>query len=46
MWRSGAGRVRLSKSEKIIGVGGWRVENLFEAVDSGEVWVHPRITYY
>ncbi len=44
MWRSGAGRVRLSKSDKNIGAGGWRVDNLFEAADSGDVLAHPRIT--
>ncbi len=41
---SGVGRVRLSKSDKNIGVGGWRVDHLFEAVDSGEVLSHSRIT--
>ncbi len=37
-------RVQLSKSDKNIGAGGWRVDNLFEAGDSGDVLVHPRIT--
>ncbi len=44
MWRSGAGWVRLSKSEKNIGAGGWRVDNYFEAVDSADVLAHPHIT--
>ncbi len=44
MWQSSAGRVRLSKSDKNIGAGNWRVDNLFEAVDSGDVLAHPRIT--
>ncbi len=41
-------RVRLSKSDKNIGAGGGRVDNLFEAVDSGDVLAHPHITniYY
>ncbi len=37
-------RVRLIKSDKNIGAGGWRVDNLFEAADSGDVLPHPRIT--
>ncbi len=44
MWQSGAGRVRLSKSDKNIDVGGWQVDNSFEAVVSGDVLAHPRIT--
>ncbi len=31
-------------SDKNIGAGGWRVDHLFEAVDSGEVLSHSRIT--
>ncbi len=27
-----------------LGAGGWRVDNLFEAADSGDVLAHPRIT--
>ncbi len=34
----------VSKSDKNIGAGVWRVDNLFEAGDSGDVLVHPRIT--
>ncbi len=37
-------RVRLSKSDKNIGAGGWRVDTLFEAADSGDALAHPRIT--
>ncbi len=37
-------RVRLSKSDKNIGAGGWPVDNWFEAVDSGYILVHLRIT--
>ncbi len=37
-------RVRLSKSDKNIGAGSWRVDNLFEAADSGDVLAHPHIT--
>ncbi len=37
-------RVRLSKSDKNIGAGGWRVDHLFEAADSGDVLPHPCIT--
>ncbi len=33
-------RVRLSKSDKNIGAGGWRVYNLFKAADSGDVLAH------
>ncbi len=40
MWRLGA----VIKSDKNIGAGGWRVDNLFEAADSGDVLAHPRIT--
>ncbi len=43
MWRSGGGRVRLSKSDKNICAGGWRVDHLFEAADSGDVFAYPRI---
>ncbi len=38
------GWVQLSKSNKNIGAGGWRVDNIFEAADSGDVLVPPRIT--
>ncbi len=38
------GQVRLSKSDKNIGAGGLRVDNLFESADSGDVLAHPRIT--
>ncbi len=34
----------LSKSDKNIGAGGWRVDTLFEASDSGDIFAHPRIT--
>ncbi len=44
MRQSVAGRLWLSKSDKNIGAGGWRVDNIFEAVDSGDVLAHPRIT--
>ncbi len=37
-------RVRLSKSDKYIGAGGWRVDNLFEAADSGDILAHLHIT--
>ncbi len=37
-------RVLLSKSDKNIGAGDWRVDNLFEAADSGDVLAHPHIT--
>ncbi len=40
----GARRVRLSKSDKNIGAGGWRVDSLIEAADLGDVLAHPRIT--
>ncbi len=33
-----------TKSEKNIGAGRWRADNLFEAADSGDVWAHPRIS--
>ncbi len=33
-----------SKSDKNIGAGGWQVDNLFEAADSGDVLAHSRIT--
>ncbi len=34
-----------SKSDKNIGAGGgWWVDNLFEAADSGDVLAHSRIT--
>ncbi len=36
--------VWLSKSDKNIGAGGWRVYNLFEAADSGDVLANPHIT--
>ncbi len=32
----GCGSGWLSESEKNIGAGGWRADNLFEAVDSGD----------
>ncbi len=35
---------RLSKSDKNIGAGIWRVDTLFETVDLGDVLAHPRIT--
>ncbi len=38
------GQVRLYKSDKNIGAGGLRVDNLFESADSGDVLAHPRIT--
>ncbi len=44
MWRAGAGRVQLSKSDKNVGAGGWRVDNLYKAADSGDVLAHLRIT--
>ncbi len=44
MWLPGVGRVRLSKSEKNIGAGGWWVDNVFEAVYSGDILANPRIT--
>ncbi len=44
MWRAGAGRVQLSKSDKNVGAGGWRVDNLSEAADSGDVLAHPCVT--
>ncbi len=34
----------LSKSDKKLGVGGWRVISLFEAADSGDVLAHLCIT--
>ncbi len=37
-------RVQLSKSDKNISAGGWWVDNIFEATDSGDVLAHPRIT--
>ncbi len=40
MWWLGAGQVRLSKSDKNIDAGGWRVDNLFEAAGSGDVLAH------
>ncbi len=40
----GCGSGRLSKSEKNIGAGGLRMDNLFEAADSGDIWAHPRIS--
>ncbi len=40
----GCGIVQLSKSDKNIGAGGWQVDNLFEAVDSGDVLAHPHFT--
>ncbi len=47
MWRLGAGRVRLSNSDKNIGAGGWRMDQLFEAKDSGVVLAHQRThTHY
>ncbi len=36
-------RVRVSKSDKNIDAGGWRVDHLFEAADSDDVLAHPRI---
>ncbi len=44
VWTLNVTRVRLSKSDKNIGAGGWRVDNLFEAADSGDVLVHSRLT--
>ncbi len=44
MRQSVAGRLWLSKSDKNIGAGGWRLDNIFEAVDSGDVLAHPHIT--
>ncbi len=38
------GQMRLSKSDKNIGAGGWLVDNLFEAAYLGDVLAHPRIT--
>ncbi len=40
----GCGSGGLSKSDKNIGAGGWRMDNVFEAADSGDVLAHPRIT--
>ncbi len=37
-------QVQLSKSDKDIGAGSWRVDNIFEAADSGDVLAHSRIT--
>ncbi len=36
--------VRLSKSDKNIGAGVWRVVTLFETADLDDVFAHPRIT--
>ncbi len=37
-------RVRLSKTDKNIGAGSWRVDNIFEAADLGDVLAHLCIT--
>ncbi len=39
----GCGLVQLSKSNKNIGAR-WRVDNLFETADLGDILAHPRIT--
>ncbi len=36
--------MRLSKSDKNIGADGWRVDNIFEAADTGGVLAHVLVT--